>query len=235
MFEFLEIPESSSEEDILERINDKLTYFQRLSENAPNDFLKKLHIDNVNKVRSLQTQILNVSSFSSSHNSTNHVSINSHLNSSYLNTSENLELAQRNKEAVAWLVRHTENKSSKPFPLFYGKNFIGRNNHPSDPTIIILEDNYISRIHCCINVVNIRPLQIIVSDDGVNSGKPSKNGTYVNGHEKRIVHKVTLFENDTVQVGMTKFILRYNNTSIKKIVQEVEECDYMKTVIIDIF
>jgi hypothetical protein len=34
---------------------------------------------------------------------------------------------------------------------------------------------------------------------------------------------------------MTKFIIRLNNTSIHKIVQEVEESDFMKTVVIDIF
>jgi hypothetical protein len=235
MFEFLEIPANSSETDIIERIEDKLTYFQRLSENAPNDFLRKLHTENVKKIQVLQSQLLSRADESSHQHSTNYVSANSDLTGDYGDTSANLRSAQNNKTAVAWLVRHTENQSAKPFPLYYGKNFIGRNSHPSDPTIIINEDPYVSRIHCCLEVESIKPLQMIISDGGALNNKPSKNGTYVNGNEQRLTKKVSVSENDTLQVGMTKFAIRLNNDNIKKIVQEVDESDYMKTVIIDIF
>ena len=234
MFEFLEIPTNSSENDIIERIEDKLTYFQRLSENAPNDFLKKLHTENVKKIQVLQSQLLSRADETNHQHSTNYVSANSNLTGNYGDTSANLRSAQNNKTAVAWLVRHTENQSPRPYPLYYGKNFIGRNNHPSDPSIIITEDPYVSRIHCCLDVESTKPLQILVSD-GVAINKPSKNGTYVNGNEQRLTQKARVSENDTLQVGMTKFAIRLNNDNIKKIVQEVDESEYMKTVIIDIF
>lgn len=234
MLEFLEMPSTASEGDILERLEDKLTYFQRLSENAPNDFLKKLHNENVKKVKTLQSELLD-KPVQRKNQSTDYVSIDSNISSNYCDTSHNLKSAENNKTAVAWLVRHTENQSAKTFPLYYGKNFIGRNNHSSAPTIILGEDPYVSRVHCLLEVININPLEITICDDAVFLSKPSKNGTYVNGNEKRLLKKMILNENDTIQVGMTKFAVKGNNDSIKKIVREVEESEYMKTVIINLF
>jgi pSer/pThr/pTyr-binding forkhead associated (FHA) protein len=238
MFEFLELPEDTSESEILERINDKLIYFQRLSENAPNEFLRKLHTENIKKMEALQAQVqykepvkkINIDS-----QSTNYVSANAPVTTVYGSNPGQVQYEQSNKTAVAWLVRHTENQSTKTFPLFYGKNYIGRNPHPNAATIILNEDPFVSRLHCLLEVTHLKPLQITVCDDAITNGKASKNGTYINGNEKRLLKKVTISENDTLQVGMTKFAVKLNNTNVKKIVKEVEESDYMKTVIIDIF
>ena len=234
MFEFLEMPDTVSESEIIERIEDKLTYFQRLSENAPNDFLKKLHVENVKKVKMLQSELMN-KPVQARNQSTDYVSVDSNISSNYGDTDQNIRSAQNNKTAVAWLVRHTENQSAKTFPLYYGKNYIGRNDHSKGPTIVLAEDPYVSRVHCQLEVININPLEITICDDAVFLGKPSKNGTYVNGNDNRLLKKMIVNENDTIQVGMTKFAIKGNNDSIKKIVREVEESEYMKTVIINLF
>ena len=225
LLEFLELPESAADHDIRERMNDKLTYFQRLSENAPNDFLRKLHTSNTEKILALQREMGGITAPASS--------AARYEAPSY---QQPVQQAPARSAEVAWLVRHTERQSAITFPLFYGKNYIGRNPSSNGPCITFAEDPYVSRVHALLEVININPLQIVVSDDAnSNGGKASKNGTYINGDEKRLSRKVTIGANDTIQIGMTKFIIRLNNTSIHKIVQEVEESDFMKTVVIDIF
>ena len=238
ILDFLELPDVSTDDEIKTRLEDKLTYFQRLAENAPNDFLKRLHTANTEKIKGIQQQlsapVARVPHTTNNLTSNNQPFITSSDDS--VSTGSNHLSAKRNKDAVAWLVRHTENKSAKTFPLYYGKNFIGRNPHPAVPTILISEDPYVSRLHTLLDVHSVSPLEIIISDDSINNeGKPSKNGTYVNGNEKRLTKKMIISENDTIQVGMTKFNIKLNNSNLNKIVQEVEESDYMKTVVIDIF
>ncbi|MBN8720350.1 FHA domain-containing protein [Hydrobacter penzbergensis] len=212
VLEFLELPESASDADIRVRLNDKLAYFQRLSENAPNEFLRQLHIANTEKVKQMRAEFIGAKG------------------------SEAKPASTAAKTEIGWLIRHTENQSAKTFPLYYGKNYIGRNSQPGSPTIVLDDDPYVSRTHALLEVTNVDPLQIVISDDATgNGGKPSKNGTYINGNSQRIAQKVTIGNNDTIQVGVTKLIIRLNNTSIHKIVQEVEESEYMKTVVIDVF
>ena len=59
ILDFLELPESTSDQEIKVRLDEKLAYFQLLSENAPNDFLRKLHINNTQKVKYIQAQMRN--------------------------------------------------------------------------------------------------------------------------------------------------------------------------------
>lgn len=226
VLDFLELPESATDNDIRERMVDKLAYFQRLSENAPNDFLRKLHTSNTEKIRAMQREMGGV---------TAPAQVGAYVPSKAAYASSAPASAARTVE-VALLVRHTENQSAITFPLYYGKNHIGRNPSFNNPCIVYTDDPYVSRVHALLEVINIDPLQIVVSDEASsNGGKPSKNGTYINGDERRINRKVTIGVNDTIQIGMTKFIIRLNNTSIHKIVQEVEESDFMKTVVIDVF
>ena len=46
--------------------------------------------------------------------------------------------------------------------------------------------------------------------------------------------KTKLKENDTIQIGVTKLILRYNNNAINKIIKEVEKSKFMHTVALDL-
>lgn len=135
-------------------------------------------------------------------------------------------------EPVAWLIRHTENQSSKTFPVYAGKNFLGRKPMPGlTPFIEVEEDPYISKVHA---VLSAEKAAIYIDDPSPEEGKPSKNGIFVNADENRLLKRTRLRNNDTIQVGVTKLMLRLNNNAIGKIVQEVEQTDYMHTVIIDI-
>ena len=78
---------------------------------------------------------------------------------------------------------------------------------------------------------------IELADDGrFNQGAPSRNGTYLNGSDKRIKSNDIrlLKEGDTIQVGNTKLVLRMNTASksISGLVKEVEKTQYLRTVVI---
>jgi len=74
----------------------------------------------------------------------------------------------------------------------------------------------------------------ICDDPASNEGKASTNGTYINGKEERIMEKTPLLENDAIQIGVTKYILRYNKQNIEKIISEVEDSEYVHTVVVDV-
>ena len=96
---------------------------------------------------------------------------------------------------------------------------------------LIDEDPYISRIHAVIYVENIDTLHLYICDSDLdNGGKASKNGTYINGHNSRIVKKIKIKENDTIQVGITKLVLKYNAGNLEEIVNEVEQQNYVDTI-----
>lgn len=236
VLEFLELPETASDADLKTRLSDKLGYFQTLSENAPSDFLRKVYLQNIEKVHTIQRTLFQetVSASKPLH----HPMAQSQQAYSYQEQPKSHFQSQGhpNQNPVAWLVRHTENQSAKTFPLFPGRNVVGRNPQPGVNTILLDDDAYVSRVHAVIDVAVSHSIDFYISDNpSANGGKASKNGTYLNGNDHRLVQKTKLKENDTIQLGMTKLILRHNNTSINKIVHEVEESDYMKTVVIDIF
>ena len=92
VLEFLELPESASDADIRVRLNDKLAYFQRLSENAPNEFLRQLHIANTEKVKQMRAEFIGAKG------------------------SEAKPASTAAKTEIGWLIRHTENQSANTFP-----------------------------------------------------------------------------------------------------------------------
>jgi pSer/pThr/pTyr-binding forkhead associated (FHA) protein len=139
-------------------------------------------------------------------------------------------------DPVGWLVRHTENKPVKSFPLFFGKNYIGRKVQPGfKPFIEVEDDLFVSRIHAVLNVEGARPFLFYITDTpAANGGKPSKNGTYVNGSHERVNVKTILHDYDTVQIGETKFVLRFEIGDLSKMQEQVEDRAYMHTVVIKV-
>ena len=72
-----------------------------------------------------------------------------------------------------------------------------------------------------------------LADDLASIGdKPSTNGTYLNGNEDRVTMKTPLRNNDTLQIGITKLMFRYNDNALEDILDDVAGKDYMHTVVI---
>jgi len=148
-----------------------------------------------------------------------------------LKTPEDVPLKNGNP-ALAWLVVHTEDKNHDSFPLFEGKNTIGREN----AEIPIESDKYISRFHCCIEIIpKKRRISIILMDDGsLSNGKASTNGTFHNADINRLstYDQVYLDDGDTIQVGQTKLVLKLiKSAPLNTIINEVSKSDYLKTII----
>lgn len=139
-------------------------------------------------------------------------------------------------EPLAWLVRHTENQSNDTYPIHAGKNYIGRKEKAGIiPFIAVKEDPYISKVHAVVIAEPGDPATFYLADDPATNGdKASTNGTYLNGNGDRITKKTRLQDNDTIQVGITKLILRYNDNPLDRILKEVAGKDYVHTVVIDV-
>lgn len=225
--EFLELPATATDYQIGIALQDKLQYFEKLLENAPNDFLKRLYAKNVEKTKAFQSLIPH---------QTGPANASLYENRYAARAPGKATPAERDSDILAFLIRHNEGQASKTYPLYEGKNIIGRTVKSGELNAVLIDDdNYVSRAHALIEVVKGSTLEMILSDSDVsNGGKASKNGTYVNGNAKRIKKAVVLEENDTIQIGMTKLIIRYNNGNIDKIIDEVEDSNYMRTVVINL-
>ena len=235
---FLELPETATDKQIKKRLDEKQAFFERMSEQAPSAFLRRLNTQHLTKVMLirkegilLQQPIIIIDKKEETELNeqalpTMPVILPSALKASFKKKPVN--------EPLAFLVRHTENQSVKPFPLFSGKNYIGRKPHPSlKPFIALEDDEYVSRVHAVIYIDEKESVECFIDDSAVsNEGKPSKNGTFLNGNKQRITSKFPIKENDAIQIGETKLIIRINSKHINKIVEEVEDRDYMNTVII---
>lgn len=239
ILDFLELPDSAKDKDIISRLEEKLHYFQRLVDNAPNDFLKKLHAGNIQKIKDIQKQLGNTANVPPNPipANPNPVYHQSNFNppppsSSHFQTQTSSQV-QQSSSIIAWLITHTENMPTQTFPLYSGRTFIGRHQQAGAHTITLENDAYVSRLHGVIDI-QIQPTRITIGDSSI-LGKASKNGIFINGNEHRIQSIIPLQQGDTIQIGMTKMIVKINNTPLNQIVQQVEESEYMKTVVIDIF
>ena len=201
--DFLELSSNPDNDTIMQRIKEKEKLFDQLLQSAPNDYLKSIHSRNIAKL----------------------LEIKAIFQKGYTESNKNDESKNDVVKEIAFLIRHTENRKSKSFPLFNGKNFLGRmsNNQPHE--IIIEDDIYVSRSHA---VLVMEDNNCKITDLG------SKNGTYINGNEQRIT-TVSLNDSDTIQLGNTKFVFKTEtHKSIAKLVNEVDNSEYMKTIVIDI-
>ena len=249
-FEFLELEDSASVNEIKQRIADKLLYFEELSEKAPSDFLRRLNMQKLNKVKAIQQQaaewyaaepVLQEDSFVNDNSLPSIDTDNEmHAGTTPIIVASGGRSTRRSKnnepQPTAWLVLHTENQEIRTYPLYPGKNYIGRKQHPTlKPFLLIDEDPYISRVHAVIEVEDGNPYDYYITDSTFsNKVGVSKNGTYINGDEARITKKTKLIKNDTIQIGVTKLVLKYNDKHIKQIIEEVGDTRYVNTVKIDI-
>ena len=307
--EFLELPEVAGDADIKSRLADKLSYYEQLSEKSPSVFLRRIHEQNLAKVKSIQKELPSWSPLPvekpipvaeekksiveekqpvrdlpaaepvpeirekiispeplpepaktvvpepkkvitaeptektivpepkkiSVPVSEKTVVPTLKTEAPSLTDTQIVRLKPA-PEPVGWLVRHTENKAVKSFPLFFGKNFIGRKIQPGfKPFVEVEDDLFVSRVHAVLTVEGAGPLLFYITDSAAaNGGKPSKNGTYVNGSQERVHVKTILHDYDTVQIGETKFVLRFEIEDLARMQEEVEDRGYMHTVVIKV-
>jgi len=139
----------------------------------------------------------------------------------------------KEKEA-GWLIIHTENKQTETFPLKEGRNLIGRKTSKNIANIPI-SDNYVSRHHAVLFVKQNEKYEYEYSiiDNAEALGKPSMNGTFINGNTQRIgEERVQLKDGDTIQVGETKLVLKTTQVAInvESAVKLVGKTGYQQTV-----
>lgn len=248
-FEFLELPESATRSQIKIRLVEKLEYFEHLSEHAPSDFLRRIHARNVEKVHAIQQEFFPWSIVESGsevilpYDQTEIADESGEdlLNTAFVivgqhsETSETATAPEKPAGPPGWLIRHTENKPDKAWPLQPGKNYIGRKVQPgADPFIAIDDDPYISRIHAVVHVGEGALPECFVMDSAAsNNGQPSTNGTYINGNTSRVEKKESVAEGDTIQVGATKLVLQYNTKDLAEVLAAVAKSPYVSTVAIN--
>jgi pSer/pThr/pTyr-binding forkhead associated (FHA) protein len=219
--EFLGLKEPVNNDAILNKYRERYSYFQMLYSNAPNSVIKNIQRQNLDKLDRIKETILG------------NVSIP-------ISTGENKIQSTpvtipKEKNIMGWLIVHTENRKTENFNLFEGENCIGRKKTPDCVNSIVIEsDPYISRAHAIIKCYPVPGSPEFELIDGLN--KPSKNGIYLNGNARKIERRCFIRENDTIQIGTTKLMLKVNkqNTSVSREIEEVMKTEFVKTIVIDI-
>lgn len=235
---FLELTEDAGPAEIKARLAERLAYFTDLSENAASDFLRRLNMRHLDKVKTILQESARWPSFTPAAEpagSPEAVAVEEEALTMHIVSS--LKDAVKKKaanEPVAWLIRHMENQPAHSFPVLTGTNFIGRKKHPSlAPFIVIEGDDFISRLQCVVYAVEGNPFLFYISDPSAfNNGKTSSNGSFINGHPVAVTTKQVLNNGDTLQLGITKLVFRLHTASLEKLQQEVAQTAYTNTVVI---
>jgi pSer/pThr/pTyr-binding forkhead associated (FHA) protein len=226
--DFLELPRNASVLEIASRFKEKYNFFKMLHTNAPNPIIRNLQQKNLEILEEIKIEL----SIGLGTNAEQNGSSSQFQNERKSNSIKN---EPQSNQTAAWIIVHTEEKSTKSYPLFEGINAIGRISHPKYHSIELSEDSYVSRIHCFIILEKIGfASNATIADDGkFNEGKKSMNGTYVNGKNQRIISRM-IKEGDTIQIGMTKFVFKWNSKNIKDLENSVAESNFEKTVVINL-
>ena len=132
-----------------------------------------------------------------------------------------------------WLFVHDENTQMQSFDLKIGKNIIGRKSSVDVDVPIETNDMYMSRRHCIIEVIQNRDGSFAFQ----LTDYKAVNGTFINGlTQKRLRTEdvIVLNDGDTIQLGMTKIVLRkYDHLNTRDEIQsEVKDKPYAPTVLV---
>lgn len=222
--EILEIDESAGQRQIEEKLRDKYQYFSTLVSTAPTTQLKSIYAKKVSELQSLAKQysVDLADSRNSAGQPNNAVS------------SECIDSALTDQEH-AILVLHTEGRALRSYTLRPGLNILGRNQSVEHHSIVI-EDEYLSRAHAVVEVINVKARHTLVYDIGELPGKKySTNGVYINSAEQRITGKKLFRPGDTVQVGYAKLVLTYAaDAKQQEAMTAIGKKDHSKTVFIKV-
>jgi len=141
--------------------------------------------------------------------------------------------------ATGWLILYEEGKEHAIYNLKQGENIIGRANPEIAPDITIENDEFVSRSHAILNVA-LSPFGSFIY---ILNDNQSMNGTYLNSEPVASEAPYELRDGDTIQVGMTKLILKIisevsNEDDALDLVKKMEQHDtiqpqnFRKTAII---
>ncbi|WP_026995021.1 FHA domain-containing protein [Flectobacillus major] len=225
IIEFLSLSSGTPDDELVKAVAEKEKYFKSLVNNAPTSLLKKVYEKNIEKLAEFKTFLLRPSQ-----NFDTPV-IKPELDWPEVSNNSSNE-TQSVIQEPAWLIRHTENSTSIAFTLKQGLNTIGRATEGKKLDVSIEHDMFVSRKHAIIEIIDNAYFLYDVSEIGE---KPSKNGVFVNGNDKRLQGKYSLNEGDTLQFGKTKLVFKINTQrTVADVVNEVSNTDYMRTVVINI-
>lgn len=222
--DFIGLKEPLTEETIQSKYTERFNYYHMLYANAPNKVIERIQQQNLEKLKQVKKILMD--------------DVVSRRNDFQQRFFDAPVLVQpeapkpEGKEVVAWLIVHTEGRQIETFDVYEGINYIGRKKQNDAGNTIVLEgDPFVSRTHAFIKAKRIANEPQIVLYDGDGS-KPSVNGVYVNGNEKRINQHCMLMENDTVQVGTTKLVLKLKKEDRSRTgeVEEVLRTDFIRTI-----
>jgi pSer/pThr/pTyr-binding forkhead associated (FHA) protein len=236
-YQFLELPEKTSQDELAKRYKEKYNFFKMLHTNAPNAIIRNLQEKNLQTLEEIKQFIPGIVNNDTSATGTMNASNppKSNAASSFNYDERQIKRETNRQEPLAFLVVHTEDKPTVSFPLFEGDNAVGRNLVPEKNTILLSGDIAVSRFHCTVIIKNnYGEMSAAIADDGrFNNGKPSLNGAYYNGNPNRITIQ-KLNNKDTVQIGMTKLVFKWNTASKNTIEEEVASSEFMGTIVINI-
>lgn len=235
-FSFLEISSAAGYDQIETAFQQRFNYFRMLQTNAPNEILKRLHGANLEKLEEIR-KLFGIRGTGVS-GTTGSASApppptgggSSAQPGSYFSASA----AERQPQG--YIIVHTEGRNTASFPLYEGVNFICRKALPGAYCVVIEDDPYLSRIHCSLTISQQGATPVCeIRDDGQGpQGKPSTNGTYINGQPDRISRRM-LGNYDTLQAGNTKLVFRWKeNQQTADLEEQVRHTGFVKTVIINL-
>lgn len=141
--------------------------------------------------------------------------------------------ADQPEPVPGWIFVHDENTPMQSFDLKKGKNIIGRRSSVHADIAIETKDEYMSRRHCMVEVT-VNPSGTY---DFLLSDLKALNGTFLNGTARKRLKPedmVMLNDGDTIQIGMTKVVIRIRNKAMAKDTaeQEVKNSAYAPTVLV---
>ena len=225
--DFIGLKEPLTEESVLNKCTERFNYYHMLYANAPNKVIEKIQQQNLEKLKQVKQTLLEEI-----------VSRKNDFNQRFFDAPVKPKaepVPSGIKQLAGWLIVHTENKRTESFDMYEGVNYIGRKKRDDGANTILLEDDpFVSRTHAFIKVKKTTGDTQFVLYDGDGS-KPSVNGVFVNGNEKRINQHCALSENDTIQIGTTKLVLKKkkDDRSVTGEIEEVLNTDFIRTIDID--
>ena len=224
LIEVLDIDSEASHDEIAARILDRHRYFSTLVVTAPTQQLRTIYERKLSDLRLLAQQYqvdLQGGQARPAAPPTAKQSGSQH--------------AQSSNTQLPVLVLHTEGREARSYPLLPGVNILGRRQGVSGHTLVI-DDGYKGRAHAVVGVVQNPVPRVMLYDIGELPGqKPSTNGVFLNGNDKRLTGKHEMRPGDTLQVGYAQLVLTYAvEGQVNEAVREVSSKGRAPTVIIKV-